>query len=43
MPFDATGIPLITNALRNSGFSEHDIGLVVGENVVRVLSQALPE
>jgi microsomal dipeptidase-like Zn-dependent dipeptidase len=43
MPFDVTGIPLITDALRKGGLSEHEIRLVMGENVVRVLSQTLPE
>jgi microsomal dipeptidase-like Zn-dependent dipeptidase len=43
MPFDVTGIPLITEALVKDGLSEHDIRLVMGENVVRVLSQSLPE
>ena len=43
MPFDVTGVPLITDALRNSGFSERDLRLIMGENVVRVLSQTLPE
>jgi len=43
MPFDVTGVPLITEALRKAGFSEHDIGLIMGRNVVRVLSGNLPE
>jgi microsomal dipeptidase-like Zn-dependent dipeptidase len=43
MPFDATGVPLITDALRRARLSEHDIRLIMGENVVRVLSQTLPE
>jgi microsomal dipeptidase-like Zn-dependent dipeptidase len=42
-PFDATGVPLVTDALRKAGMSEHDIRLIMGENVVRVLSQTLPE
>ena len=42
-PFDVTGIPLITDALRKGGLSEHEIRLIMGENVVRVLSQTLPE
>lgn len=42
MPFDATGVPLITAELLARGFSEHDIRLVMGENVLRVLSQTLP-
>jgi membrane dipeptidase len=43
MPFDVTGVPLITDALLNSGLSEHDIRVIMGENVVRVLSETLPE
>ena len=43
MPFDATGVPLIADALRKAGLSEHDVRLITGENVVRVLSQSLPE
>jgi len=43
MPFDATGVPLITGELLKLGFSEHDIRLILGDNVVRVLSQVLPE
>jgi microsomal dipeptidase-like Zn-dependent dipeptidase len=43
MPFDVTGLPLITGALRKAGLTEHDISLIMGGNVVRVLSQTLPE
>ena len=43
MPFDVTGIPLITDALKKDGLSNHKIQLIMGENVVRVLSQTLPE
>lgn len=43
MPFDATGVPLITDALLRSGIPERDIRLVMGENVLRVLSQTLPK
>jgi microsomal dipeptidase-like Zn-dependent dipeptidase len=43
MPFDVTGIPLITDALRRGGVSEREIRLIMGENVVRVLSHTLPE
>lgn len=42
-PCDATGIPLITGALLRQGLSEHEIRLVMGENVLRVLSQTLPD
>jgi microsomal dipeptidase-like Zn-dependent dipeptidase len=43
MPFDATGVPMIPDALLKAGMSEHDIRLIMGENVVRVFSQTLPE
>jgi microsomal dipeptidase-like Zn-dependent dipeptidase len=43
MSFDVTGVPRITDALNKAGLSERDIRLVMGENVVRVLSQSLPE
>ena len=42
-PFDSSGLALITQALLQQGMSEHDIRLVMGENVARVLSQVLPE
>jgi membrane dipeptidase len=43
MPFDATGIPLITDALLRRGVSKRDVQLVMGANVRRVLSQVLPD
>ena len=43
MPFDATGIPQITDALLQQGFSEAEIRLIMGENSLRVLRQTLPE
>jgi membrane dipeptidase len=43
MPFDVTGLPLVTNALRDAHFSEQDVRLIMGGNVVRLLSQNLPE
>jgi microsomal dipeptidase-like Zn-dependent dipeptidase len=42
-PFDSSGMALITQALLEQAMSEHDIRLVMGENVARVLSQVLPE
>jgi membrane dipeptidase len=42
-PFDSSGLALITEALLEQGVSEHDIRLIMGENVARVLSQTLPE
>ncbi len=41
-PFDASGWPLITEALLKEGFSEEEIRKIMGENVVRVLMEALP-
>lgn len=42
-PFDASGWPLVTEALLKGGFSEQEIRKIMGENVVRVLKQDLPE
>ena len=42
-PFDASGWPLVTEALLKEGFSEQDIRKIVGENVVRVLKEDLPD
>ncbi len=42
-PFDASGWPLLTDALLKEGFSEEEIRKIMGENVVRVLMQTLPE
>ena len=41
-PFDATGMPLLTEALLADGLSEADIAAVMGGNAVRVLAGALP-
>lgn len=42
-PFDASGWPLLTDALLKEGFSEEEIRKIMGENVVRVLLEALPQ
>lgn len=42
-PFDVTGLVLITDALLQAGFSEHEVRLIMGENFARVLAQVLPE
>jgi len=42
MPFDTSGLAMITDALLHEGFSEQDIRKIVGGNVVRVLLEALP-
>jgi membrane dipeptidase len=41
-PFDATGMPLLTEALLAEGLSEADIAAVMGGNAIRVLTAALP-
>jgi membrane dipeptidase len=43
MPFDVTGLPLVTDALIKEGFPECEIRLIMGGNVVRVLLQTLPQ
>jgi microsomal dipeptidase-like Zn-dependent dipeptidase len=41
-PFDASGMPLLTDALLAEGLSETDIAGVMGGNAVRLLAAALP-
>jgi membrane dipeptidase len=41
-PFDATGMPLLTEALLAEGLSDDDIAAVMGRNAIRVLAGALP-
>ncbi len=41
-PFDATGMPLLTEALLAEGLSDADIGAVMGGNAVRLLAGSLP-
>jgi microsomal dipeptidase-like Zn-dependent dipeptidase len=41
-PFDATGLPLLTEALLVEGLSESDIVAVMGANAVRILRVGLP-
>jgi microsomal dipeptidase-like Zn-dependent dipeptidase len=43
MPFDVTGIPLITEALIRAGFSDRAIGQIMGGNVEHLFSVTLPE
>jgi len=43
MPFDATGLSLIVDALLEEGMSEDDIRLVMGENAARVYGETLPD
>jgi len=42
VPFDASGMALITDALMRQGFSEEDIAKVMGGNVVMFLETNLP-
>jgi microsomal dipeptidase-like Zn-dependent dipeptidase len=37
LPFDVSGLPLLTEALSAEGFSEEDIRLFMGENAIRFL------
>jgi microsomal dipeptidase-like Zn-dependent dipeptidase len=41
-PFDATGVAQITDALLAEGFSESDIEMIMGGNVLRFLKENLP-
>jgi len=41
-PFDATGLPLLTEALIAEGLSDADIAAVMGGNAIRVLRATLP-
>jgi membrane dipeptidase len=41
-PFDSSGWVLLTDALLQEGLSEQDIHKIMGENVVRVLLEILP-
>ena len=43
MPFDATGLVRITDALLAEGFSEAEIRKIMGGNTVRLLMNGLPE
>jgi microsomal dipeptidase-like Zn-dependent dipeptidase len=41
-PFDASGMPLLTEALLAEGLSDTDIAAVMGGNGVRILAETLP-
>jgi len=41
-PFDATGVPLITQALLDLGLPESEIALIMGGNALRLLAEGLP-
>ena len=41
-PFDAAGLPVLTEALLAEGFDDEEIARIMGGNAVRVLRSALP-
>lgn len=41
-PFDTTGLVQITDALITEGFTDEEIGKIMGRNVLRLLVQNLP-
>jgi membrane dipeptidase len=43
VPFDTTGLAEITDAMLEAGYSEHEIRLIMGENVMSFLKANLPE
>jgi membrane dipeptidase len=43
IPFDTTGLVQITDAMLEAGYSEREIRMIMGENVVRFLMANLPE
>lgn len=42
VPFDTTGVVLVTEALLEEGFTEEEVGAIMGGNVFRLLSETLP-
>jgi microsomal dipeptidase-like Zn-dependent dipeptidase len=42
VPFDASGMALVTDALLAQGLDEETIGKVLGGNAIRVLRATLP-
>jgi membrane dipeptidase len=43
VPFDTSGVGLITEALMNEGFRDDEIALIMGGNIIRLLSGNLPD
>jgi microsomal dipeptidase-like Zn-dependent dipeptidase len=42
-PFDTTGLVEITDAMLHAGYSEREIRLIMGDNVLNFLLANLPE
>jgi microsomal dipeptidase-like Zn-dependent dipeptidase len=42
VPFDVTGLPLVTDALLAEGFGEEEVRAILGENLLRLLLEQLP-
>jgi membrane dipeptidase len=42
MPFDTTGLVLITDALQKEGFSDEDIAKIMGGNTLELMRKSLP-
>ena len=42
VPFDATGIVQLTDALLVEGFADDEIAAIMGGNALRLLAQTLP-
>jgi microsomal dipeptidase-like Zn-dependent dipeptidase len=43
VPFDASGLPHLTDALLDEGFSPKEVRNIMGGNVVHVLQKTLPQ
>jgi membrane dipeptidase len=43
VPFDTSGVALITEALLNEGFSDDEIAKIMGGNLLKLLGENLPE
>jgi microsomal dipeptidase-like Zn-dependent dipeptidase len=41
-PFDTTGVVLVTEALLAEGFTDEEVGAIMGGNVFRLLAETLP-
>jgi membrane dipeptidase len=42
VPFDATGMVQVTDALLDAGFTDDEVGKVMGGNAIRLLAECLP-